>query len=112
MGRDGGWRVGRESRKSLVVPAAVRIGQAHGRQSGRWQRSTAVRRRLGGRSSRELRSLGTRTRQGREETGRGVGLVERLKDDARVDWSRMACQSVSLRSVGRASLSVLPLRPP
>lgn len=35
-------------------------------------------------------------------------VVERLKDDARVDWSRMACQSVSVRSVGRASALSYP----
>lgn len=85
----------RESRKSLV-PAAVgdwasafavmRIGMGQTQLSGcvgghtadnvaDGSRSTAVRGRLGGRSSRELRSLGRRTRQGREETGGGVGWL-------------------------------------
>lgn len=35
-------------------------------------------------------------------------MVEQLKDGARVDWSRMACQSVSVRSVGRASALSYP----
>lgn len=102
--------------------AVMRIGMGQAQLSGRvgghtadnvadGSRSTAVRGRLGGSQQPRVEVVGQEGKAGQGRNGRRSGLVERLKDDARVDWSRMACQSVSsayLGSVGRASVCLTP----
>lgn len=62
----------------------------------------------GGSQQPRVEVVGQEDKAGQGRNGRRSRLVERLKDDAGVDWSRMACQSVSLRSFGRASVCLTP----